>query len=61
MQSSLALLKIPLRRFEKVTCRLLSLVIFFISIFLRPLPFLAVDMTEAQKGEKRKRKGSMCE
>jgi hypothetical protein len=50
VESSLAFLKSPDLRFEKVTWRLLSFDIFTISTFWRPLLFLAmVKATKVQK------------
>lgn len=59
VQSSPDFLKSLLRYFEKVTYRLLSLLIFFISIIWRPQPFFPLDMTDAQteRTKKRKEKG----
>lgn len=61
VQSSLAFLKSPDRRFEKVTCRLLSLGIFTIATFWRPLLFLAM-LTQAnrEKQWKKKETASIC-
>ena len=66
VQSSLAFLKSPDRRFEKVTWRLLSLGIFTISIFCRPLLFLIVfegrkykNLINEERTKKRERDGEL--
>lgn len=59
VQSSLAFLKRPERRFEKVTRRLLSFDILVISILWRPLFFLAMVATRRDK--ERGREGDKME
>jgi hypothetical protein len=48
MASSLAFLKIPFRRFEKVTCRLVELSILRITIF--PLPISLIRLLTTDNG-----------
>lgn len=60
VQSSLAFLKRPERRFEKVTCRLLSFSIFTISIFCRPLLFLTMAKSIRRTKKQRDERERLC-